>query len=179
MMKGRTLAVSVFVAFAALVTVFAVSISQGGARKDLGQGLVGQTAPGFRLQALTSEGVLTPDTFKGRPYVVNFFASWCTPCLAEHPLLMQLERSGVPILGVAYKDDPPDTLQFLIREGDPFAAVGMDRQGRLGLEFGVSGVPETFVVGADGTLLALHRGPLTPEAVDRVIIPALKGETEG
>lgn len=138
-------------------------------------GLVGKAAPVYALPAL-AEGAahVTPAAFAGRAYVVNFFASWCEGCLVEHPLLMTMEAAGAPILGVAYKDDPVRTAGFLARHGDPYEAVGIDREGRLGLEFGTAGMPETFVIGADGRILALHRGPLTEEIVRSRIMPALQ-----
>jgi cytochrome c biogenesis protein CcmG/thiol:disulfide interchange protein DsbE len=138
-------------------------------------GLVGQAAPAYALPALAAGGApVTPAAFEGRAYVVNFFASWCEGCLVEHPLLMAMKASGAPILGVAYKDDPTRTASFLARHGDPYATVGVDPEGRLGLEFGTAGMPETFVIGADGRILALHRGPLTEEIVRARIMPALR-----
>jgi cytochrome c biogenesis protein CcmG/thiol:disulfide interchange protein DsbE len=138
-------------------------------------GLVGKAAPAYALPAL-AEGAadVTPAAFAGRAYVVNFFASWCEGCLVEHPLLMAMKAAGAPILGVAYKDEPARTARFLARRGDPYETVGIDRDGRLGLEFGTAGMPETFVIGADGRILALHRGALTEEIVRARIMPALQ-----
>jgi len=116
---------------------------------------------------------VTSETFAGRAYVVNVFASWCTPCRAEHPQLMALQASGVEILGVAYKDRPDATAAFLNGLGDPFTAVGQDPEGRFALELGIIGVPETFVIGPDGTIRAVHRGPLTPDVIESTIRPAL------
>ena len=107
-----------------------------------------------RLRALTAKG----------PVVVNFFASWCAPCEVEAPQLNALSAKGVRIVGVAYKDQPPKTQAFLARLGDPFAQRLTDRDGRAGVEFGVTGVPETYVVGRDGMILSKHTGPL--EAAD-------------
>lgn len=104
-----------------------------------------------RLRAAAAEG----------PMLVNFFASWCAPCEVEHPILMGLKGEQVRVVGVAYKDAPPNTQAFLIRLGNPFAEALVDRDGRAGVEFGVTGVPETYVVGRDGKVLAKHTGPLT------------------
>jgi len=93
--------------------------------------------------------------------LVNFFASWCAPCEIEHPELMRLKAAGVPIVGVAYKDAPENSTAFITKLGDPFRGKLIDRDGRAGLEFGVTGVPETFLIGSDGTILAKHSGPLT------------------
>jgi cytochrome c biogenesis protein CcmG/thiol:disulfide interchange protein DsbE len=86
---------------------------------------------------------------------------------------MALRASGVEIVGVAYKDDPDDTARFIAELGNPFSAIGVDREGRLGLEFGATGAPESYVIGPDGTVRAAYRGPLTPDVVERVIRPAL------
>jgi cytochrome c biogenesis protein CcmG/thiol:disulfide interchange protein DsbE len=106
--------------------------------------------------------------------VLNFFASWCTPCRAEHPLLTALAQQGALVVGVDYKDTPDKARAMLAQLGDPYAAVGQDRTGRTGLDYGITGVPETFVIGADGAILAAYRGPLDAAAVSAKIVPALK-----
>jgi cytochrome c biogenesis protein CcmG/thiol:disulfide interchange protein DsbE len=105
----------------------------------------------------------------GGPVLVNFFASWCGPCEIEHPVLMDLQRRQIRIIGVAYKDAPANAQAFLSRLGDPFDARLVDRDGRAGIEFGVTGVPETFLIGADGVILAKHTGPLTGEEALKLI----------
>ena len=105
----------------------------------------------------------------GAPVLVNLFASWCAPCAEEHPVLMALKAQGLSIIGVAYKDRPADTAAFLGRLGDPFVLVLDDRQGLAGLDLGISGVPETFLVGPDGTILAKHTGPMTPSSAEAFI----------
>jgi cytochrome c biogenesis protein CcmG/thiol:disulfide interchange protein DsbE len=94
------------------------------------------------------------------PVVVNFFASWCAPCEIEHPVLMGLKGRGAKVIGIAYKDAPPNTQALLTRLGDPYAQVLVDRDGRAGVEFGVTGVPETYVVAQGGKVIAKHTGPL-------------------
>lgn len=124
--------------------------------------LVGKPAPALTLPALDDgrpQAVAAPAV--GRPYLINFFASWCAPCEVEHPVLTGLSRGGAPILGVAYKDAPQNTQAFLGRLGDPYARRLVDREGRAGLEFGVTGVPETYLVGADGRILEKFTGPLS------------------
>ena len=127
--------------------------------------LVGQPLPAVALPRLDGgPPTLLPASVEGPTYV-NLFASWCTPCQVEHPLLADLESRGVRVVGVAYKDEPAKTQAFLDRLGDPFAAVLVDREGRAGVDLGITGVPETFLVGSDGVILAKHAGPLTPEIV--------------
>ena len=96
------------------------------------------------------------------PTLINFFASWCAPCADEQPALLAMQAQGARIVGVAYEDDPSKSRAVLARLGDPFAAVLSDRSGRAGIDFGVSGVPETFLVSPKGTILAKHTGPLAP-----------------
>jgi len=106
----------------------------------------------------------------GRPMLVNLFASWCAPCRIEHPQLMALKARGIAVVGVAYKDDPIATRAFLDELGDPFTMVLVDREGRAGLDLGVSGVPETFAVDAMGRIVAKASGPLLTQAdVDRLV----------
>lgn len=106
----------------------------------------------------------------GKPMIVNIFASWCAPCRAEHPQLMRLKAQGVAVVGIAYKDDPAATRAFLDELGDPFSMVLVDREGRAGLDLGVSGVPETFAVDAMGQVVAKSSGPLLdPAEADRLV----------
>lgn len=123
--------------------------------------MVGKPMPALSLPDLTTgRPVALAQAAKG-PVLVNFFASWCAPCEIEHPELMRLKASGVPIIGVAYKDAPENSAAFIGRLGDPFRDKLIDRDGRAGLEFGVTGVPETYLIGSDGAILAKHSGPLT------------------
>jgi cytochrome c biogenesis protein CcmG, thiol:disulfide interchange protein DsbE len=105
--------------------------------------------------------------------LVNFWASWCGPCRFEHAELMKLKAEGVPILGVNYKDTPEHARDFLAGLGDPFARLGADPSGRNGIEWGIYGVPETFVIDGSGTVLLRYPGPLTPEIVAAKIRPLL------
>ncbi len=136
--------------------------------------LVGQPVPETVLPllegAVESERMLDLKTAgRGRPMVINVFASWCAPCRIEHPQLMALQRRGVAVVGVAYKDEPAATRAFLDELGDPFALVLVDREGRAGLDLGISGVPETFAVDALGRITAKHSGPLVDAAdLDRL-----------
>ncbi|WP_091735551.1 DsbE family thiol:disulfide interchange protein [Phenylobacterium immobile] len=134
------------------------------------QALVGKAAPAFSLSSL-DDGAPTPivETPGKGPVLVNFFASWCAPCEIEHPVLMSLKRRGVAITGVAYKDAPANTQAFLARLGDPFARRLIDRDGAAGIDFGVTGVPETYLIGADGIVIAKHTGPLSAAAAQSLL----------
>lgn len=166
-----------FVPLAALLALVAVSVfllTREGERNRFTEGMVGQQLPSYALSRLEGDEPLTNEERRGRAYVINMFASWCAPCRVEHPQLMTLQRQGVDIVGIAYKDRPAASAAFLAELGNPFADVGSDPEGRYGLEIGVTGVPETFVIGPDGTIRAAFRGPLTDEAVRDVILPALR-----
>lgn len=170
----RLIAFVPLLALVALVVVSVVLLTREGDRDRFTEGMVGQPAPTYALVRLEGGDMVTSDDRRGRAYVINLFASWCTPCRAEHPQLMALQRQGVEIVGVAYKDRPEASAAFLHELGNPFSVVAMDPDGRFGLEVGVTGVPETVVVGADGNVRAAYRGPLTDEAVRDVILPALR-----
>ena len=131
--------------------------------------LVGQPLPQITTPTLVGgEAVPLRAAVEG-PTLVNVFASWCAPCEVEHPELIRLRDAGVRIVGLAYKDDPVKTAAFLQRLGDPFAQVLVDRDGRAGVELGISGVPETFLVGSDGVVRAKHVGPLTPQVAGTLL----------
>jgi cytochrome c biogenesis protein CcmG/thiol:disulfide interchange protein DsbE len=130
--------------------------------------LVGRPVPAMALAPLGGGAPVDLRRAGRQPVLINFFASWCAPCVVEHPDLMALKQQGVRIIGVAYKDPAGKTRAFLDRHGDPYAMILMDPDGRAGIEYGISGVPETFAV-ARGRVRAKQTGPLTPEAADRLI----------
>lgn len=139
--------------------------------------LIGKPAPAFELPLLDDETrSLTPQALSGRPVLVNFFASWCAGCQVEHPLLMRLAREGVEIVGMDYKDEPQAAQRWLQRHGNPYRSIAQDRDGRVGLDWGVYGVPETYVLGADGTILYKQIGPMTEQAWKTSIAPLLQGQ---
>lgn len=137
--------------------------------------LVGKPLPALTLPALDDGRPQGLRDQVGRgPVLVNIFASWCAPCEIEHPVLVDLKANGAQIVGVAYKDAPDNTKAFLARLGDPFAERLVDRDGRAGIELGVTGVPETYLVGADGVIIAKHTGPLTPDAARDLMAKAAR-----
>jgi cytochrome c biogenesis protein CcmG/thiol:disulfide interchange protein DsbE len=131
--------------------------------------LVGHPTPDVSLPRLAGGPPVSLRAEARGPVLVNFFASWCAPCQVEHPALIALQAEGVRIIGVAYKNDQADAEAYLARLGNPFAEVLADRDGRVGIEFGVSAVPETYLIGADGTILAKHSGALTAEAAETML----------
>ena len=133
------------------------------------QALVGKMVPDLTLPTLVEgQPVRIRELAAEGPMVVNLFASWCAPCEVEHPILMGLRGQGIRVVGIAYKDAPPNTQAFLTRLGNPYAHALVDRDGRAGVELGVTGVPETFVIGRDGTVLAKHTGPLDQAEAERL-----------
>ena len=140
------------------------------------QALVGKPMPDLTLPDLaTRAATRLHDTARTGPVLVNFFASWCAPCQIEHPMLMALRARRVKIVGIAYKDAPPNTQGLLTRLGDPYAQTLVDRDGRAGIEFGVTGVPETYLVAQDGRVLAKHTGPLSEADAEALAARALAG----
>ena len=161
--------------FLVVAGYFAYSLRPGHDPQLLPSALLDKEAPAFDIPALAGGGRFTLAALKGQPAVVNIFASWCAPCRVEHPLLMRLSRlDGVRLFGIAYKDKPEDSARFLAELGDPFRAVGVDRDGRIGLDFGVYGVPETYVLDRDGRIRARYVGALTPARIERDLMPLLR-----
>ena len=126
--------------------------------------MTGKPVPAFALAAVmpAKPGLASTDFASGQPRLVNIFASWCVPCIAEAPLLVALRDQGVEIDGIAIRDRPDDIAAFLARYGDPFARLGDDRDSRVQMAFGASGVPESFVVDGRGVIRFHHYGPITP-----------------
>ncbi len=171
--------------FGVLAIVFAVVLMRGGASTSPPSPLIGKPVPAFALPALPlddsalngdqaqAEGLTTAMLSGEGLTVVNFWASWCAPCRVEHPVLMDLaRRPGMRVVGIAYKDEPDAARGFLRALGNPFERVALDLSGRTAIEWGVSGVPETFLVSPDGTVLARHVGPLEPDTWAEQLPPA-------
>ncbi|MEM1087421.1 MAG: redoxin family protein, partial [Pseudomonadota bacterium] len=133
-------------------------------------GTIIRSAPERSFPLLSADGEIRfsppPD---GRPIAVTLFASWCAPCRVEHPLLMALADSHPEqVFGLAYKDQPPDTISFLRDLGDPYYAIGTDQDGQGGLDFGLTGVPETFIIDADGTIVMHIRGIVDAQSLEEI-----------
>lgn len=172
--RGRFLFLAPLVVVLGIGAVFAVGLTLD--PRQIPSELIGRPAPAFELSPVQGRSLgLSSSDLVGEASLVNVFASWCTACRAEHPLFMELARTRqVPIHGLNYKDKPNDAAAWLDELGDPYTRTGADLNGRVGIDWGVYGVPETFVVGADGRIAYKHIGPVTPEALRQKILPLVE-----
>jgi cytochrome c biogenesis protein CcmG/thiol:disulfide interchange protein DsbE len=160
--------------FLALAIYFAAGLNRDPAQ--LPSMLIDRPVPEFALPPIEgkAEG-LSSENLRGEATLVNVFASWCPPCAEEQPVLMRIAREGgAPIMGLNWKDKPGDGARFLARYGDPYARIGDDRDGRVAVDFGVTGAPETFVVDAEGRVRHKHVGPITPQVWRNVLRPMIE-----
>ena len=179
--RRRALVLIPLVAFLALAALFMFRLGAGDPAR-IPSALIGRPAPPTSLPplpALERDGKAVPGIdsadFKGEVTVVNVWASWCVPCREEAPLLMNLAADRrLRVAGINYKDEPDNARRFLGRYGNPFAANGIDRNGRTAIEWGVYGVPETFVVGRDGHIAYKLIGPITSDNLDKALKPAIE-----
>lgn len=161
----------------AIFLALAVALGWGLTRdpREIPSALIGKPVPTFDLPPVQGRTLgLSSGDLKGEVSLVNFFASWCVACLAEHPLFVELKKKGaVPVHGVNYKDRPADAAAWLGKYGDPYARTGADLDGRVGIDWGVYGLPETFVVSRDGRIVFKHIGAVTPQVLERTILPLI------
>jgi cytochrome c biogenesis protein CcmG/thiol:disulfide interchange protein DsbE len=165
--------------FLALAVVFFTRI--GGDHSTVPSALINKTAPQLALPALEGANTpaLDPASYKGNVTIVNVWASWCAPCRVEHPFLVRLAKdSRIRVAGINYKDQPANALKFLSQLGNPFVAIGVDTAGRAAIEWGVYGVPETFLVGRDGLIKFKQVGPITAENFPRLLVEIEKAVAE-
>ena len=144
--------------------------------REIPSPLIGKPAPEFRLESLEDPGrQVDRKDMLGKVWLLNAWASWCVACREEHPLLMRLSRDNVvAIHGIDYKDEPGDGARWLGAMGDPYTRTGVDRDGRVGIEWGVYGVPESFVVGSDGVIAYKQIGILTEGSLNQTILPLIE-----
>jgi len=160
-----------------LAGFFGWSLMSGRDPAAIGSVMVNRPAPHLAAPALDRGAPPLGDSLlhTGRPVLVNFFASWCTPCLAEQPLLLRLkEREGAAIVGIAWKNKPEEARAWLNKLGDPFVAAGSDLDGKLSLDWGLSGVPETYLVDAQGIVRLHYHAPISERDLNDTILPMLK-----
>jgi cytochrome c biogenesis protein CcmG/thiol:disulfide interchange protein DsbE len=168
--------------FATLAAIFLIKLLAGGDPSAIPSALIDKPVPEFSLPALDGlnrdgapvPGFSTAD-LKGRVSLVNIFASWCGPCRLEHPFLVRLgEDPRIKLYGINYKDVPENARRFLGELGNPYAAVGVDDRGRAAIDWGVYGVPETFLIGPDGVIRHKIVGPLSERALDEFLMPEIE-----
>jgi len=162
------------IAFIAVAAWFAAGLQRDPNR--IPSALIDRPMPEFALPPVADAGVpgLAAADIRGQVSLINVFASWCVPCRAEAPILMRLaHQPGVKLYGIAYKDKPADNLKFLREFGNPYAAIGDDASGRTGIDWGVYGVPETFVIDRDGRIRHKEVGALTPKSLNETILPLI------
>ena len=164
-MRGRLLLLLPLAVVLGLGALFGAMLLADRDASDVPSALVGRPMPAIAMPALKDAAF--PERIEG-PALVNVFASWCAPCREEHPVLTAIARE-VPVYGIAYKDEPDASRRFLQELGDPYTAVGVDRDGRAGIEWGVTGVPETFLVDAQGIVRHRARGPLDAERYNALL----------
>ncbi|MFG1239818.1 MULTISPECIES: DsbE family thiol:disulfide interchange protein [Xanthobacteraceae] len=169
--RRRLLYFAPVVGFGGLAAVVASRL--GSDPSQLPSALIGKPVPAFSLPPVQGRTIgLSTGDLRGQVSLVNVFASWCVACRAEHPLFLRLAQDRtVPIHGLNFKDRPEDAAEWLDRFGDPYIRTGADRDGRVAIDWGVYGVPETFVVGADGRIAHKQIGPVTEQALTETILP--------
>ena len=174
-LSRRLLFVLPVLVFAGVAAYFALALNPNRDPTLVPSVLVGKPVPTFDLPPLEpgKPGIASKD-LKGQVTLLNFFASWCIPCRAEQPVLMQLTRDAkATVYGIAYKDKPEASRAFLAETGDPFARIAVDASGRTAIDFGLYGVPETYVVDRDGIIRFRQVGPLDPDTLAKQVLPLL------
>jgi cytochrome c biogenesis protein CcmG/thiol:disulfide interchange protein DsbE len=166
-------------AFAALVLLLAVGLRLD--PRAVPSPLIGKPAPDFELPLLDApDKRFSQKDMLGKVWILNVWASWCPPCLVEHPVITRIAQSGMaPVVGLNYKDMREDALPWLRRNGDPYQLVVFDANGRIGIDYGVYGVPETYVIDRRGLIRYKHIGPLTADAVQKKVEPLVKELSSG
>jgi cytochrome c biogenesis protein CcmG, thiol:disulfide interchange protein DsbE len=168
--------------FGLLAGIFFYALSHSDPAK-LPSALIGKSVPAFNLPAIDGvttaagamPGLTSADLKTGAPIIVNVWASWCAPCREEQPILGTLaQRAGVALVGINYKDSPEDARRFLTSLGNPFTRIGADRNGRTAIDWGVFGVPETYIVNGQGTITYKHIGPISPTSIEADLLPAIE-----
>ena len=171
--RRRLLYAAPLAGFVGIAVAFAWGLTRN--PQEIPSALIGKPVPTFSLPPVQGRKLgLSSADLKGEVSLVNVFASWCVACRAEHPLFMQLAANKVvPINGLNYKDAPEDAAEWLDTLGDPYTRTGVDRDGRVAIDWGVTGVPETFVIDAEGVVAYKQIGPVTQQVLDETILPLI------
>ena len=175
MSKQRLFSLLPIVIFLVLVVFFVRRlelIEQGNMPDMIPSVMIDRPAPTYTLPSLIKgkPGVISAD-LKGKVTLVNMFASWCLPCRAEHPFLFEIKKAGITLVGINYKDKPENARAWLQQMGNPYDAIGSDLDGRVGINFGVYGVPESYLIDKQGVIRFKQAGPLTPEDIQNILLP--------
>ena len=159
--------------FVVLVGFLAVGLNRD--PHEVPSPLLGKQAPAFELPQLADpQKTFSPESMKGKVWILNVWASWCVACREEHPVLVELGKLQIaPIIGLDYKDKRDDAMAMLARQGNPYALSAFDANGRVGIDYGVYGVPETYVIDQAGVIRFKHIGPITMELLNKKMIPLL------
>ncbi|ETI58203.1 DsbE family thiol:disulfide interchange protein [Marinomonas profundimaris] len=157
----KTLFFIPFVFFLVLGAIFYLQLGKN--TQYMPSALVGNKVPDFKLVSLTTDQLVTQNDLPSRPYLINFWGTWCPACHLEHPFLIELADQGIPILGIDYKDNKSRAEQWLAQKGNPYESVLMDEMGHFGVDMGVTGAPETFVVDGSGLIVYRHQGVINTE----------------
>jgi cytochrome c biogenesis protein CcmG/thiol:disulfide interchange protein DsbE len=172
MENSKAKALTPFIIFALLIVFLVIGLRHSKPEAPKFAQHIGDPAPATDLPLLNGGGAhFTTTLWRGRPYVLNFFASWCADCKAEHEELMTLSASHLPIIGITFKDKADKAAAYLTRVGDPFIAVAQDDDGRAGIDWGLTGVPETFVVDAHGIIRWHHISAITDDIATSELMP--------
>ena len=182
--RSKLLAAIPLIIFTVLAAIFFKQLMNNGDKSAIPSALIGKQAPIFELSALeglNKSGVAIPgfssELFKGKVSVVNVWASWCVPCRQEHPVIKLLgEDKRFQLFGLNYKDKPKNALRFLGQLGNPYERVGVDPNGKVSIDWGVYGIPETFIIGKNGAIVHKHVGPLSPEILKATFMPMIEQE---
>ena len=173
-MKTKRLLLIPLALFIVLLGFLAVGLKRD--PHEIPSPLIGKPAPAFQLPRLEApDQHFSPADLKGKVWLLNVWASWCVSCREEHPVLLELARSNqVPLIGLDYKDTPKDAMAWLTQFGNPYGIVPVDADGRTGIDYGVYGVPETYVIDKNGVIAHKHIGPVTREVLDQEILPLVR-----
>lgn len=160
--------------FIVLVALLAVGLNLN--PREVPSPLIGKPAPDFKVPQLhDADKTFSPQEMRGKVWLLNVWASWCVSCREEHPLLVELAKTGVvPIVGLDYKDKREDGQRWLARFGNPYQITAYDADGRVGINYGVYGVPETYLIDKAGVIRYKQIGPITPEALEKKILPLIQ-----